>query len=584
MDLILSVENMLPAGKKRRQYYLGIDFVREGTNLPKLEIWQEKLLEHYPDLAERALVPEGHINLLPEDAISLRIHSVGGWGAITMGKNVVMTGFELAGLNVKANPKYGSEKKGQPTTFYGVMSRQPLRLNGELKFVNVVLSPDPNVFRNSNPLAGMQPGGVFVIQSDHEPEVLWASLPPQARQFIQENDVKVFAVDAFKIATEEATDPDLRYRMQGTAFMGAFFRTSPFMEAEGLDEETLFEGMRKQLQKKFGHLGERVVDANLQVIRRGFDEVKVVHVQGELVGAGQVMAEAAVGQIPTLLDHPDQDWGIANQGRFWEQVCSLCGIDQDVIADPFSAISAIPAATSTVRDMSDIRFEIPEFIASKCTGCAQCWTQCPDAAIPGLVNSVEDVIQTAIKTAQNGKPLDRIQSVSANLAREAHKVLKAVPFQTFGDTVLDRLRQPGREAAVGRGAQEGAGRGVRRRVLGAVGLPARQDRSVLRSAREQGEGRRRAAVDHREPGSLQGLQHLRGRVRGRGAGDRAAGRGEPGPAAAELEAVGEPARHGRPVHQHPEPGRGHRRPPVASPQEGELPHHGGRRRGLHGLR
>ena len=176
------------------------------------------------------MFPKADINLLPEDAISLRIHSVGGWGAITMGKNVVMTGFELAGLNVKANPKYGSEKKGQPTTFYGVMSRQPLRLNGELKFVNVVLSPDPNVFRNSNPLAGMQPGGVFVIQSDHEPEALWASLPPQARQVIQEKDIKVFAVDAFKIATEEATDPDLRYRMQGTAFHG---RVLPHLAVHG---------------------------------------------------------------------------------------------------------------------------------------------------------------------------------------------------------------------------------------------------------------------------------------------------------------------------------------------------------------
>ncbi len=434
-DLVLAVENMLPGGRTRRQYYLGIDFVREGTKLPKLEIWQEELLEHYPDLGERALVPAGDINLLPEDAISMRIHSVGGWGAITMGKNVVMTAFELAGLNVKANPKYGSEKKGQPTTFYGVLSRKPLRLNGELQFVNVVLSPDPNAFSNSNPLAGLQPGGVFVIQSEHEPDALWASLPAQARQVIQENDIKVFSVDAFKIATEEATDPDLRYRMQGTAFMGAFFRTSPFMEAEGLDEETLFEGMRKQLEKKFGHLGERVVEANLKVIRRGFDEVRPMVVQGELVGAGQVMAEAAVGQIPTLLDHSDQEWGIGNQGRFWEQVCSLCGLDQDVIADPFAAISAIPAATSTVRDMSDIRFEIPEFIASKCTGCSQCWTQCPDAAIPGVVNSVEDVLQAAIRTAQNGKPLDRIQSVSANLAREARKVLKAVPFKTFGDTV-----------------------------------------------------------------------------------------------------------------------------------------------------
>ncbi len=439
-DLVLAVENMLPTGGKRRQYYLGIDFVREGTKLPKLEIWQQELLEHYPDLAERALVPEERINLLPEDAISMRIHSVGGWGAITMGKNVVLTGFELAGLNVKANPKYGSEKKGQPTTFYGVLSREPLRLNGELQFVNVVLSPDPNVFNNSNPLAGLQPGGVFVIQSDQDPDELWSSLPPQARQIIRERDIRVFAFDAFRIATEEATDPDLRYRMQGTAFMGAFFRTSPFMETEGLDEDTLFAGIRKQLEKKFGHLGERVVEANLKVIRRGFDEVREIAVLEELVAAGEVMAEAAVGQIPTLLDTADQEWGIGHQGRFWEQVCSLCGLDQDVIADPFSAISAIPAATSTVRDMSDIRFEVPDFIASKCTGCAQCWTQCPDAAIPGLVNTVEDVIRAAIRAAQNGRSLDRIQSISANLAKEARKALKAVPFSTFGETVSTAYR------------------------------------------------------------------------------------------------------------------------------------------------
>jgi pyruvate-ferredoxin/flavodoxin oxidoreductase len=61
----------------------------------------------------------------PKDAVSLRMHSVGGWGAITMGKNVALTAFELFGMHVKANPKYGSEKKGQPTTFYAVLATSP---------------------------------------------------------------------------------------------------------------------------------------------------------------------------------------------------------------------------------------------------------------------------------------------------------------------------------------------------------------------------------------------------------------------------------------------------------------------------
>jgi pyruvate-ferredoxin/flavodoxin oxidoreductase len=434
-DLVLAVQNMLPEGEGRRFYYLGIDFVREGTQLPKLEIWQEKLLDEYPEIASEALVPTEEINLLPKDAISIRIHSVGGWGAITMGKNVVLTANELCGYHVKANPKYGSEKKGQPTTFYGILSHEPVRLNGELKNVNVVLSPDPNVFLNSNPLAGLAEGGVFVIQSEKNAEDLWASFPPAARQLIRERGIRVYGLDAFKIASEEASDPELRYRMQGTAFLGAFFKVSPVMEREGLDEESLFDGIRAQIEKKFGHLGERVVEDNVRTIRRGFDELYEVEAHADATAGSEVMAEAAVGAIPTLLDHPNQMPGIGNQGRFWEQVCSLCGIDQDVIADPFAAISAIPAATSTVRDMSDIRFEVPDFIASKCTGCAQCWTQCPDAAIPGVVSTVEDVITTGIRTAQNGEPLNLIQSVSGNLAREARKVLKAVPFTTFGDTL-----------------------------------------------------------------------------------------------------------------------------------------------------
>jgi len=95
----------------------------------------------------------------------------------------------------------------------------------------------------------------------------------------------------------------------------------------------------------------------------------------------------------------------------------------------------MPAASSVIRDMTDIRFEVPDFIASKCTGCAQCWTQCPDSAIPGLVNSVEDLLDTAIRSAKNGRSLDRIGQVSKHLAKETRKVIGGVPFDNFGDAM-----------------------------------------------------------------------------------------------------------------------------------------------------
>ncbi len=430
-DVIAAVDNMLPEGKHKRQFYLGIDFIRKGTRLPKLQIWQEQLLDAYPDLGDAALESAGDLNLLPEGSTSLRIHSVGGWGAITMGKNIAMTAFELFGMNVKANPKYGSEKKGQPTTFYAVLAHEPIKVNAELKHVNVVLSPDGNVFRHSDPLAGMEEGGVFIIQSHESPEELWKSLPAEARRFIRDKKVQVFCLDAFGIASAEASDAELRYRMQGVAFLGAFFKCAPLAKNEGLDEAGVFEGIKAQIESKFGKLGQRVVDDNMRVIRRGFDEVTAVPTD---VDHEADEAKAAPGShIPSLLNTPDAEMGIGNQGRFFEQVCAVCSIGQDGISDPYAALSAIPAATSTVRDMTNIRFEVPDFVADKCTGCSQCWVQCPDAAIPGLVLSVEDLLDTAIRTTGNGKPNDRVKQIAKHLAKESRKILKGVPFKTFGE-------------------------------------------------------------------------------------------------------------------------------------------------------
>jgi pyruvate-ferredoxin/flavodoxin oxidoreductase len=443
-DIIAAVDNMLEGGRNRRQFYLGIDFIRPDTDLPKLQIWQEELLADYPGVKDLALPSAGDINLMPEGSLSIRIHSIGGWGAITMGKNLAMTVSELFSMYVKANPKYGSEKKGQPTTFYATLANAPIRTNCELRHVDAVLSPDPNVFRHSNPLAGFADGGVFIIQSDQTEEEFWDTLPAAAKRTIREKHIKVFKVDAFKIASDEASDPELRYRMQGAAFMGAFFKAAPFMQERDLDEKALFDEVRSQINKKFGHLGERVVEDNVRVIHRGFVEVIQVDVDALPAGGEEV---ATVPSIPDYLDRPEVRQGIGNPGRFWEQVCHLCKTGQDGIADPFAALSAIPAATSSIRDMTDVRFEVPEFIAEKCTGCAQCWTQCPDSAIPGIVNTVEDVLDAAVSTASNnGQTFDRFRQVSKHVAKEARRIMKGVPFTTFADvlsqsykSVVDKL-------------------------------------------------------------------------------------------------------------------------------------------------
>jgi pyruvate-ferredoxin/flavodoxin oxidoreductase len=427
-DLVAAVENMLEGGRKQRQFYLGFEFIQKDTRLPKMQIWQEKILADYPNVGELALPSAGDLNLFPEDSVELRIHSVGGWGAITMGKNLAMTAGQLLGMHIKANPKYGSEKKGQPTTFYAMLSEEPLRLNCELKHVSVVLSPDPNVFLHSNPLAGLCEGGVFIIQSELHGEELWNSFPKTAQQTIRAKKIKIFAVDGFNIALSEASKAELRFRMQGVAFMGAFFRAAPLMANHNLTRDRLMEGILKQLNKKFGHLGERVVADNIRVITRGFDEVEELHIE-EFIDEGH---EELLPLIPQGMSGADAEGGLGNQADFWNQVCVQYKTGKDIIADPFTAIAAIPAATSSMRDMSAVRFNVPEFIAEKCTGCAKCWTQCPDSAIPGVVSTVEEVLEAAVTTVSSPqKPLTRFSQIIRHLGKECRTIISSGTYKTF---------------------------------------------------------------------------------------------------------------------------------------------------------
>ena len=424
-DIVAAVLNMTPGGAGRRHFYLGVDFRRDGTRLPKLQIWQDTVSEGYKHLGELSLPAAGDIDLLPKGAIVLRIHSLGGWAVDQIGRDLATSAFDLFGLHVKASPNHGAEKNGQPVTFSVVLSPEPVRLNAEPVRVDVVLSQDPGVFRHADPLKGLVDGGVVVIQTDLAPEEFWKSLPGRVRRAMIERRIHLHCVDASGIARAGAKDAEGRGRLQAAAFLGAFMSATPLLTREAKGENALL----KELGARWGQaLGPRAAEDKLRAMRRGLDEVKtVVPVDGPLDAE---MSD--VPHMPALMEAPTAQPGPGHEGRFWEQVCSIRALGQDGIADPFAALGVIPAATAAARDLSGVRLEAPELIGTKCTGCAECWTQCPDSAIPGLVNSVGEILGAALDAASMGSALERVRPLARNWGKETHKLLQKDPSLAVG--------------------------------------------------------------------------------------------------------------------------------------------------------
>ncbi len=438
--IIGAVENMLPDGKHKKQFYLSIDFIRENAFTPKQRTHQENILEAYPNVKDLAVKGSENPNLMPKNSITVRFHSIGGWGMITTGKNMAMTLFDLLDYDIKANPKYGSEKKGQPTTYYLVAAPEPIKVNCEYNFVDVVLSPDPNVFKHTNAVAGLKKGGVFIIQSDKKKqEDVWADIPKHYQKLIIDNDIHVFYVDGFNIAREEATDPELQLRMQGIAFQGAFFSASPLMKTAGLTEQTLLKAIEDQLQHKFGSKGQRVVDDNMRVVRRGFDEVREITIK-VISSETKKSNGKALSPIPRMVKElPKSQSQLTDIHRFWEQTGSFYieGKGNDNITDPFIGLSVIPASTSLFRDMTGIRFEHPEWIPNNCTACGNCYAICPDTAIPGLVSDLGDVLDTVVKKVKRNHP---DLSYLPKAARKMESQVRA-QFDTKGNATVNNLIQ-----------------------------------------------------------------------------------------------------------------------------------------------
>lgn len=256
---------------------LGSRDVRAGDFIAVVENMRSARPRHYFSLGiehETALPVTDDPDVRAPGSFSMRGHSVGGYGSVTTNKVIATIAGEVFGMDVQAYPKYGSEKKGLPTTYYLTIARKHVRVHSEFECVEFVALNDVNAFNLGNPLAGISERGTVFVQSHWtDPKQIWDSIPAWARKTMAEKHVRLFGLDTVSIAKEVSSRADLQQRMQGIVLLGVFLRVTPFQSDLGLSEVEVFAGVEKSLRKYFGKRGERVVQDNLLAVRRGYNEL-----------------------------------------------------------------------------------------------------------------------------------------------------------------------------------------------------------------------------------------------------------------------------------------------------------------------
>jgi 2-oxoacid:acceptor oxidoreductase gamma subunit (pyruvate/2-ketoisovalerate family) len=167
---------------------------------------------------------------MKEETLQIRWHGRGGQGAITAAKIVALAAFDSGFRGVVMAPSFGTERRGAPVDASLKISKTKIHDLGPIEHPDVVVVLDDALLEEIDVTAGMQPGGILVVNT------------PKAR--------KDYDFSQFKLATADVTglaeEAGLRRGIVNTGIIGALAKALPIVPLPALLQaiEAEFEGSK----------------------------------------------------------------------------------------------------------------------------------------------------------------------------------------------------------------------------------------------------------------------------------------------------------------------------------------------------
>ena len=153
----------------------------------------------------------------------IRWHGRGGQGAISSANILADAGFRAGFQGVTSAPTFGAERRGAPVTASSRLSSKPLRIFSQVENPDIVVVLDEGLLTVGRATAGIQPGGIIIVNSPLAPE-----------EFGLEGDFSVATADA-NAAAHEVHLIVSGAVMVNTAMLGAFARATGLVSLQDLE-------------------------------------------------------------------------------------------------------------------------------------------------------------------------------------------------------------------------------------------------------------------------------------------------------------------------------------------------------------
>jgi pyruvate-ferredoxin/flavodoxin oxidoreductase len=291
------------------------------------------------------------------DVVRAVFYGLGADGTVSANKSsvkIIGTGTDLYAQGYFV---YDSKKSGSITTSHLRFGPRPIRstyLIGPGQ-ANFVACHQFGFLERLDVLDVAAPSATFLLNSPFGPEDVWEHLPVEIQRAIVDKGLRLFVVDAQRIASEAGLGPRVN-----TILQTCFFALAGVLEVT--DAVTR---IKAAIEKSYGKRGRSVVEQNFAAVDAALGGLREVPVPAEASGDLHRMA-------PVPEAAPD----------FVQRVTAMMIAGKGDLLP----VSALPVdgtfPTDTARwELRSIANEIPIWDPEICIDCAKCALVCPHAAI-----------------------------------------------------------------------------------------------------------------------------------------------------------------------------------------------------------
>jgi pyruvate-ferredoxin/flavodoxin oxidoreductase len=321
----------------------------------------------------------------PEGTVRCKFWGYGSDGTVGANKNSITIIGDNTDLYAQGYFEYDSKKSGGVTISHLRFGKHPIKSEYLLNTVDFVALHKSAYIGRYDVLEGVREGGVFLLNSTWPKEEVFERLTADMQKTIIEKKIKVFNIDAFKIAQEVG----LRNRIN-TIMQVCFFKISGV-----LPEDKAIDLIKKAIYKTYHKKGEDVVAMNLKAVDRALEALEEVPIPKTITKSAPV---------PRLI--PEEADAFARQ--VIEPIMHFKGNTIPVSKMPEDG--RVPTNTAKLEKRG-IAEQVPRWLPEHCIQCNQCVLVCPHAAVrakqilPDDLKKAPATFNTLVSNTKNDKNL-----------------------------------------------------------------------------------------------------------------------------------------------------------------------------------